>query len=77
MVTNPSVFNSFENKFKGMWNVGVMVQIPIWHWGEGIYKTRAAKSEARIAQYQLQDAREKIELQVNQAAFKVNPSESI
>ncbi|WP_368114306.1 TolC family protein [Bacteroides sp. RTP21281st1_E4_RTP21281_210402] len=72
MVTNPSVFNSFENKFKGMWNVGVMVQIPIWHWGEGIYKTRSAKAEARIAQYQLEDAREKIELQVNQAAFKVN-----
>ena len=71
MVTNPSVFNSFENKFKGMWNVGVMVQIPIWHWGEGIYKTKAAKVEARIAQYQLQDAREKIELQVNQSAFKV------
>ena len=72
MVTNPSGFNSFENKFKGMWNVGVMVQLPIWHWGEGIYKTKAAKAEARIAQYQLQDAREKIELQVNQAAFKVN-----
>ena len=72
MVTNPSVFNSFENKFKGMWNVGVMVQLPIWHWGEGIYKTKAAKAEARIAQYQLQDAREKVELQVNQAAFKVN-----
>ena len=71
MVTNPSVFNSFENKFKGMWNVGVMVQIPIWHWGEGIYKTKAAKAEARIAQFQLQDAREKIELQVNQSAFKV------
>ena len=72
MVTNPSVFNSFENKFKGMWNIGIMVQIPIWHWGEGIYKTKAAKAEARIAQYRLQDAREKIELQVNQAAFKVN-----
>lgn len=72
MVTNPSVFNGFENKFKGMWNVGVMVQIPIWHWGEGLYKTRAAKAEARITQYQLEDAREKIELQVNQAAFKVN-----
>lgn len=72
MVTNPSVFNSFENKFKGMWNVGVMVQLPIWHWGEGIYKVKAAKAEARIAQYQLQDAREKIELQVNQSAFKVN-----
>lgn len=72
IVTNPSVFNSFENKIKGMWNVGVMVQLPIWHWGEGMYKVKAAKAEARIAQYQLQDAREKIELQVNQSAFKVN-----
>lgn len=72
MATNPSVFNSFEKKFKGMWNVGVMVSLPIWHWGEGIYKVKAAKAEARIAQYQLDDAKEKIELQVNQSAFKVN-----
>lgn len=72
MVTNPSVFNSFENKFKGMWNAGVVLQIPIWHWGEGRYKVKAAKAEANIAQYQLEDAKEKIELQVNQAAFKVN-----
>ena len=70
--TNPSVFNSFENKFKGMWNVGVTVSLPIWHWGEGIYKVKAAKSAARIAQYQLDDAKEKIELQVNQSAFQVN-----
>ena len=72
MVTNPSVFNSFENKFKRMWNVGIMLQLPIWHWGEGLYKVKAAKAEARIAQYQLEDAKEKIELQVNQSAFKVN-----
>ena len=72
MVTNPSVFNSFENKFKGMWNVGIMLQLPIWHWGEGLYKVKAAKAEARIAEYQLEDAKEKIELQVNQSAFKVN-----
>ena len=72
MATNPSVFNSFENKFKGMWNVGVMVSMPIWHWGEGIYKVKAAKAEARITQYQLDDAKEKIELQVSQSFFKVN-----
>ena len=70
MATNPSVFNSFENKFKGMWNVGVMVSMPIWHWGEGIYKVKAAKAEARITQYQLDDAKEKIELQVSQSVFK-------
>ena len=34
MGTNPSVFNSFEKKFKGMWNLGVTVSLPIWHWGE-------------------------------------------
>ena len=72
MATNPSVFNSFENKFKGMWNVGVMVSIPVWHWGEGIYKVKAAKSEARISRYQLDDAKENIELQVSQSVFKVN-----
>ncbi|MBP6066327.1 TolC family protein [Bacteroides sp.] len=72
MVTNPSAFNGFENKFKGMWNVGIMLQLPIWHWGEGMYKVKAAKAEARIAQYQVEDAKEKIELQVSQSAFKVN-----
>ena len=72
MMTNPSVFNGFEKKFKGMWNVGVVLQVPIWHWGEGMYKVKAAKAEARIAQYQLDDAKEKIELQVNQSVFKVN-----
>lgn len=72
IITNPSVFNSFENKFKGMWNVGVMLRIPLLNWGGGVYKVKAAKSEANIARYQLEDAKEKIELQVNQAAFKVN-----
>lgn len=72
MATSPSVLNSFEKKFKGMWNVGVMLSVPIWHWGEGIHKVKAAKAEARIARYQLVDAKEKIELQVNQSAFKVN-----
>jgi len=72
IVTNPSVFNSFENKFRGMWNIGVAMQIPLWNWGQGIYKTKAARAEARMTEYQLSDVKEKIELQVNQAAFKVN-----
>lgn len=71
IVSNPSLYNGFENKFRGMWNIGVMVKVPLWHWGEGIYKTKAAKAEARITEYQLSDTREKIELQVNQSIFKV------
>lgn len=72
MISNPSVFNSFENKFKGMWSVGVMVQAPLWSWGESTYKIRAAKAEANIARYQLAETKEKITLQINQSAFKVN-----
>ena len=72
IVTNPSSFNGYETKFGEQWNIGVMVKVPIWHWGEGIYKVKAAKAEARIAEYQLSDVKEKIELQVNQSAFKVN-----
>lgn len=59
MVTNPSLVNGFERKFRGMWAVGAMVQIPIWNWGEGMYKVKAAKAEANIARYQLADAKKR------------------
>ncbi|MDE5676974.1 TolC family protein [Phocaeicola sp.] len=72
MVTNPSLVNGFERKFRGMWAVGAMLQIPIWNWGEGMYKVKAAKAEANIARYQLADVKEKVELQVTQANYKVN-----
>lgn len=69
LATNPSLFNGFETKLKGMWNVGVMVQIPLWHWGEGSYKIKAARAEENIANYEYNSAKEKIELQVIQSAF--------
>ncbi len=72
ITTNPGLTNGFEKKFRGMWNVGVMLSVPVWNWGEGKYKIRAAKAEAAIANYKLDDAREKIELQVNQSVFSVN-----
>ena len=72
LFTNPSLVNGFEDRFRGMWGIGVVVKIPVFHWGEGIYKVRAAKAEANIARYRLDDAREKIELQVTQSSYKVN-----
>ncbi len=72
LVTNPSLVNGFERKMRGMWGVGMMVKIPMFHWGEGIYKVKAAKAEANIAQYKLDDVKEKVELQVTQATYKVN-----
>lgn len=71
-VTNPNVINGFKNDFAGMFNVGVMVKVPLSGWWEGTYRRNSAKAETRIKTLEWQDAREKIELQVNQSVYKVN-----
>ncbi len=70
-VTNPSLYNGFEKKFSGVWNVGVMVRVPVWNWGDVAYKVRASKGVTAIASLELEEAREKIALQVNQSTFRV------
>ena len=74
LASNPSVFNSFERKMKGMWNVGVTLNVPILTWGDRIYKVKAAKAEACLHRYEADEAREKIELQVNQCRQKLQES---
>ena len=71
VVSNPNVLNGFQRKFGGFWNVGVLVRVPIWNWGDVMYKVRASKGTTAIVNLELADVREKIELQVNQTAFKV------
>lgn len=68
--TNPSTKHGFEKEFGFDWHVGVMVNVPLLHWGESIYTMKAAKCEANIAQYKEDEAKEKIELQVSQSSFK-------
>ena len=74
MASNPSVFNSFERKMKGMWNVGVTLNVPILTWGDRSYKVKAAKAEASMHRYETEEVREKIELQVNQCRQKLQES---
>lgn len=71
ILTNPSSFDGFDTKFDGMWNVGVMVKIPLLHWGEGKYKIKSARINAQISDLKLQEAREKIELQTTQCMQRV------
>ena len=71
VVTNPSLVNSFERKFRGLWNVGVLVRVPLWNWGDVMYKVRASKGATSIATLERAEARELIELQVNQNTFRV------
>ena len=70
-ISNPNVFNGFERTFSGYFHVGVMVWVPVWSWFEGRYKVNATKAATCIAKMELNDAQEKVELQVNQGIFKV------
>lgn len=70
-ISNPNTFNGFEKKFSGFWNVGVLVRVPIWNWGDVKYKVRASKVATAMANMEMDEARELIELQVNQSNFKM------
>jgi outer membrane protein TolC len=71
-ISNPNGFNGFEKKFAGLWHVGVILHVPVWNWGDVKYKVRASKGATAIANLELDEAREKIELQVSQNNFRVN-----
>lgn len=70
-ISNPNVFNGFQKRFAGVWNVGVVVHVPVWNWMEGAYKVRASKAATSMARMELADVQEKINLQVTQSRFKV------
>ncbi len=68
--SNPNMFNGFQKNFNGMFSVGAMVTIPIWHWGGNYNKLRAAKAQTVAAQLEFENACDLVDLQVNQASFK-------
>ncbi len=70
ILSNPMVYDGFQNKFSGMFSLGVSVSIPIFHWGKNYYKVKAAKSATDTYRLKLADAKELIELEVNQAVYK-------
>lgn len=71
MISNPNLFNGYEKKFGGMWNVGIMVRVPVFDWGDATYKVRASKIATTMARMTLEEAREMIDLQVNQCDYQL------
>lgn len=72
IVSNPNVFNGFENKFDGFFSVGVGITVPIFHWGDRCHTLSAAKHGYNIAQMERDEMLEKMELQANMMRFKRN-----
>ena len=73
--TNPNVYNGFQRRLSGAWNIAVLMRVPIWNWGDVAYKVRAAKGATTIATLELEEAREKMELQLSQSNFRVNEAD--
>lgn len=71
LFSNPNVLNGYRNTLSGLFHIGVTLRVPVWNWGEGRHRVNAAKAATTIAQLNLDDTREKIELQVQQAEFRM------
>ena len=72
LLINPSPSNSFKKEFGGSFSAGVVVNIPLSGWWEGTHKRNAAKAETLIQKLNIDNARDRIELQVNQSIYKKN-----
>lgn len=74
ITTNPNSFNGYEKKFGGMFTVGISAVVPLFHFGEKVHTLNASRSSAVIAKLELEEAKEKIELQINQNTYRIAES---
>lgn len=70
LVSNPNLFNGFENEFGGTFFAGVVVNVPILH-GGSFYSLKAAKAKREEVKWQMEEAKELIELQVNKVRYEL------
>lgn len=74
LVTNPNPYNSLAHEFGGDWNAGVVVNIPVFHFGDKKHTLEAAKHEAEASRLKLEEAKEMITLQIQQLTYKGSES---
>lgn len=68
--TNPNVNNGFHRSFGGGFSLGATLTVPLWHWGGNYNKLRAARAATASSRLMLEDACEKVALQVSQARYR-------
>jgi len=66
LYSNPSMNDGFQKQFGGRFGAGLVLKIPIFHGTEALQKTKKAKAEAELISIKMNEAREKITLQVAQ-----------
>ncbi|OFX46875.1 MAG: hypothetical protein A2X13_07830 [Bacteroidetes bacterium GWC2_33_15] len=74
MFMNPSPYNGFKEEFGADWNIGVFVNIPLFHWGDKIHTVDAMRHERNAAELKSIETEELITLQVKQTIYKYTES---
>ncbi|MEA4917750.1 TolC family protein [Proteiniphilum sp.] len=74
VTTNPNAFKGVEKKFNGMFTVGITAVVPLFHFGQKTHTLNAARTQVVIAKLELEEAKEKIELQIHQNSYRINES---
>lgn len=74
LVSNPNVYNGYKNEFGGMFTIGVVANVPLFHFGDKFHTLNVAKTQRRIASLQIEETKEKMQLQIKQSSYKVAES---
>lgn len=72
--TNPNPYNGLEEEFGHDWSVGVVCNIPIFHFGDKKHTLAAAKYEHEAAALKVEETRELLVLQLQQAVYQYTES---
>lgn len=71
---NPDLYKGFTKEFGSDFTVGIVCNIPIFHFGEKARTLNAAKHERNAARLKLEETSELITLQVRQSEFRYTES---
>jgi outer membrane protein len=75
LLSNPNVYDGYQNKIGGMFTFGIVANIPLFHFGDRFHTLNAAKSQHKIATLKLEETKEKMQLQIKQTSYKVTESQ--
>jgi len=74
LISNPNSFNGYKTEFGGMFNVGIVANVPLFHFGDKFHTLNAARSQRKMATLQLEEQKEKMQLQIKQCSYRVTES---
>ncbi len=71
---NPNPYNGFRDEFGGDWQIGISINIPIYHFGEKRKHLARARNEAGQQRLEKEEIKEQIALQVYQSRYQLEES---